>query len=105
RELVFIEERYQQGWAAEMAQLLVEIKVTVDARSGQRQLHEAKRAEFDTRYDRVIVEGCKPIFFLSIILSLQSSPRSAGASNRARPRTCWTAWRPTRVKCWPLHTM
>ena len=36
------------------------------AKSGQRQLHEAKRAEFDTRYDRVIVEGCKPIFFLSI---------------------------------------
>jgi transposase len=58
RELAFIEERYQQGWAAEMAKLLVEIKVAVDAaRSGQRQLHEAKRAEFATRYDRVIVEG------------------------------------------------
>jgi len=58
RELAFIEERSQQGWAAEMAKLLVEIKVAVDAaRSGQRQLHEAKRVEFATRYDRVIVEG------------------------------------------------
>ncbi len=58
RELAFIEERYQQGWAAEMAKLLVEIKVAVDAaRPGQSQLPEAKRAEFATRYDRVIAEG------------------------------------------------
>ena len=58
RELAFIEERYQQGWAAEMAKLLVEIKVAVDAaRSDHSQLHEAKRAEFAMRYDRVIVEG------------------------------------------------
>ena len=58
RELKCIEERYQQGWAAEMAKLLVEIKGAVDAaRSGQCQLPEAKRAEFARRYDRVIVEG------------------------------------------------
>jgi transposase len=36
----------------------VAIKGAVDAaRSGQPQLHEAQRAEFATRYDRVIVEG------------------------------------------------
>ena len=58
RELKFIEERSQQGWAAEMAKLLVEIKVAVDAaRSGQHQLPKAKRAEFARRYDRVMVEG------------------------------------------------
>jgi transposase len=58
RELACIEERSQQGWAAAMAKLLVEIKAAVDeARPGQRQLPEAKLAEFATCYDRVIEEG------------------------------------------------
>jgi transposase len=58
RELAFIEERYQQGWAAEMAKLLVEIKAAVEeARPVHRQLPEAMRAEFVMRYDRVIAEG------------------------------------------------
>jgi len=60
RELAFIEERYQQSWASAMAKLLVEIKAAVDeARPVHRQLPEAKRAEFATRYDRVIAEGLK----------------------------------------------
>jgi transposase len=58
RELAFIEERYQQGWAAEMAQRLVEIKAAVHtARPGHSQLPEAQRAAFVLRYDRVIAEG------------------------------------------------
>src|SRR5499426_125477 len=58
RELAFIEQRYQQGWAAEMAKLLVEIKAAVEeARPGRRQLPEAMRAEFVRLYDQVIAEG------------------------------------------------
>jgi len=58
RELAFIEERYQQGWAAKMAKLLVEIKAAVDAaRPVHRQLPEVQRAAFVLRYDRVIAEG------------------------------------------------
>jgi transposase len=75
RELAFIEERYEQSWASEMAKLLVEIKVTVDeARPGHRQLPEAKRAEFATRYDRVIVEG------------LQANPPPVCAEERPKRR-------------------
>ena len=58
RELKFIEERYQQGWASEMATLLVEIKTAVEeARLVHRQLPEAQRGEFALRYDRVIAAG------------------------------------------------
>src|ERR1700675_530746 len=58
RELAFIEERYQQGWAAAMTKLLVEIKVAVDqARPVHSQLPEDKLAEFATRYDWLIAEG------------------------------------------------
>ena len=60
RELAFIEERYQQGWAAEMTKLLVEIKAAADAaRPVQRQLPEEKLAELATRYDQVLAEGLR----------------------------------------------
>jgi transposase len=67
RELKCIEERSQQGWAAEMAKWLVEIQVAVDAaRPVQSQLHEEKRAECATRYDQVMAEGLQanppPVF-------------------------------------------
>src|SRR5262249_30829169 len=75
RDLKFIEERYQQGWASEMAQLLVEIKVAVDeVRPVQRQLQTEKLAEFTTRYDQLIAEG------------LQANPPSVFAAEQPKKR-------------------
>ena len=104
RELAFIEERYQQGWAAEMAKLLVEIKAAVDeAKPVHSSLPEAQRAEFVMRYDRVLEAGLASRILRPCVQ--QSNPKSADASNKAHPRTCSTAWRPTSGKYWPLWTI
>jgi transposase len=58
RALAFSEERYQQGWAAKMAKLLVESKAAVDAaRPVHSPLPAAPRAALGRRYDRVRAEG------------------------------------------------
>jgi len=58
--LTFIHERYGQHWAAARAELLVEIKVAVDhARPIQASLAAAQIAEFETRYDRLLLEGLR----------------------------------------------
>lgn len=59
RELKFIEERYEQAWAKEMAELLVTIKQAVDTakEQGLESLSGAEKAKFEARYQQLIEQG------------------------------------------------
>jgi transposase len=59
RELTFLEEHYQQTWAAELKALLLEMKHTVEqARArGARTLPEGERRAFRARYHALLAAG------------------------------------------------
>jgi transposase len=58
RDLIFIQEQYQQSWAFEMIELLLEIKAAVeDAQPNQQSLSSSQIADFETRYDAIIDAG------------------------------------------------
>lgn len=58
RELQFIEKQYGQAWAAELAELLLELKKTVDnTREHSTCLPPELVGEFGRRYDRIVSAG------------------------------------------------
>jgi transposase len=59
RSLIFIEERYQQQWAPDLAKLLLDIKLAVENAKDQdlTQLSEKHKADFEKRYLVLIEQG------------------------------------------------
>jgi transposase len=58
RELIFIQERYQQTWALNMQKLLLEIKDAVSAaQPAHDRLLPAQIADFERRYDAIVEAG------------------------------------------------
>lgn len=59
RELKFIQDRYDQAWAAELAELLVTIKQAVEVAKvqGRERLFEAQKAEFEAHYRQLVDQG------------------------------------------------
>ena len=59
RELTFVEEQYDQGWAAELKELLLTVKDTVDSarHEGLQQLDQALRDRYAAEYQQIIAAG------------------------------------------------
>ncbi len=58
RELRFIDKQYQQSWAKDMAELLLEIKAAVTATPAPlMSLSPPELERFETRYDEVVQSG------------------------------------------------
>ena len=58
RDLLFVVEQYEQSWAGEMIQILLDIKAEVDAAPmEQMSLPSDRLAYFEQRYDELITQG------------------------------------------------
>jgi len=65
RDLIFVQDQYQQTWATEMIKLLLEIKMAVEeSPPEQRSLLPNRLTDFASRYDTILEVGLKtcPVF-------------------------------------------
>ena len=77
RELYFVQEQYQQSWATEMAQLLLDIKAEVAATPAPAWSLPADRlAHYETEYDKLIAKG----------LAANPPPANPPPKKRGRPK-------------------
>lgn len=85
RELCFVYERYQQTWAEQLAQLLVEIKHAVDTarQAGQTVLRPDQIIDFERRYEDLINQGYQtnppPVVD-------PSAPKRRGRAKQSKPK-------------------
>jgi transposase len=77
RELQFVTEQYQQSWAEEMAQLLLDVQAEVETTPApQMSLPSDRLAYYEVWYDRLIAKG----------LAANPPPRVSPSKKRGRPK-------------------
>lgn len=94
RDLRFLEERYQQPWAQELAVLLIEIKqaVATAQQAGQAALTAAQLTTFTTRYQTLLEQGEAAHPRQPAPVSQRGKPKQSPATNLlTRLRTYQTA--------------
>jgi transposase len=83
RELRFLVERYQQGWAEQMMTLLVTMKASVEQAQaqGQSQLSAQEITQFETQYQDLIEAGMKLNPTNPPIANSRGRPKQTAARN------------------------
>jgi transposase len=81
RELRFVTDQYQQAWAGEMAQLLLDIKAEVAQTAGDLTLPPDRLTYYETRFDALLQAGCDANPFPP-----PSSPPQRGLKKQSPPK-------------------
>jgi transposase len=83
RELQFVHEQYEQGWADGLSKLLIEIKeaVQVAQQQGHQALSQAQIGDFEWRYDRLLKAG-----YEANPPPAEPPPKKRGRKKQSKPR-------------------
>jgi transposase len=76
RDLIFVQDQYQQTWAAEMIKLLLEIKAAVEEAPPEQQcLSPTQLIDFETRYDAILEAGLRTC---PVLEPIEPQPKKRG---------------------------